>query len=87
MNAPMVFGTNGNRLLAGGEPETGGEAILPLKPFYTRLKEILDEKIDKIEEKQEVIIENHTYIDGEEIANKTYTKVDGKLVEDARKRR
>lgn len=83
----MIFGANGNELFAGGEPETGGEAILPLKPFYVRLKEILDEKIEKIRGKQEVVIENHTYIDGEEVANKTYTKVDGKLVEDTRKRR
>ena len=87
MNDSMVFGMNGNTLLAGGEPETGGEAILPLKPFYQELNTMLDEKLKKIESGTNVKVENHTYIDGEEIASKTYTKVDEQLVEDKRKGR
>lgn len=87
MNDSMIFGMNGNTLLAGGEPETGGEAILPLKPFYQELNAMLDEKLKKIESGTNVKVENHTYIDGEEIASKTYTKVDEQLVEDKRKGR
>lgn len=87
MNDSMIFGMNGNTLLAGGEPETGGEAILPLKPFYQELNTMLDEKLKKIESGTNVKVENHTYIDGEEIASKTYTKVDEQLVEDKRKGR
>ena len=87
MNDSMIFGMNGNKLLAGGEPETGGEAILPLKPFYQELNSILDEKLKNIESGTNVKIENHTYIDGEEVASKTYTKVDEQLVEDKRKGR
>ena len=87
MNDSMIFGMNGNTLLAGGEPETGGEAILPLKPFYQELNTMLDEKLKKIESGTNVKVESHTYIDGEEIASKTYTKVDEQLVEDKRKGR
>lgn len=87
MNDSMIFGMNGNTLLAGGEPETGGEAILPLKPFYQELNTMLDEKLKKIESGTNMKVENHTYIDGEEIASKTYTKVDEQLVEDKRKGR
>lgn len=87
MNDSMIFGMNGNKLLAGGEPETGGEAILPLKPFYQELNAMLDEKLKNIESGTNVKVENHTYIDGEEIASKTYTKVDEQLVEDKRKGR
>lgn len=87
MNDSMIFGMNGNKLLAGGEPETGGEAILPLKPFYQELNSILDEKLKNIEPGTNVKVENHTYIDGEEVASKTYTKVDEQLVEDKRKGR
>jgi TP901 family phage tail tape measure protein len=87
MNDSMIFGMNGNKLLAGGEPETGGEAILPLKPFYQELNTMLDEKLKKIESGTNVKVENHTYIDGEEIASKTYTKVDEQLVEDKKQER
>lgn len=87
MNDSMIFGMNGNTLLAGGEPETGGEAILPLKPFYQQLNAMLDEKLKRIEAGANVIVESHTYIDGEEIASKTYTKIDEQLVEDRRKGR
>ena len=87
MNDSMIFGMNGNKLLAGGEPETGGEAILPLKPFYQELNTMLDEKLKNIESGTNVKVENHTYIDSEEVASKTYTKVDEQLVEDKRKGR
>ena len=87
MNDSMIFGMNGNTLLAGGEQETGGEAILPLKPFYQELNTMLDEKLKKIESGTNVTVESHTYIDGEEVASKTYTKVDERLVEDKRKGR
>lgn len=87
MNGSMIFGMNGNRLLAGGEPETGGEAILPLKPFYQELNTMLDEKLKRIESSTNVTVESHTYIDGEEVASKTYSKVDEKFVDDKRKGR
>lgn len=87
MDAPMIFGMNGNTLLAGGEPETGGEAILPLAPFYTRLNEILDAKLEAIRNATNITVENHTYIDSEEISSRTVTKVDEKMTEDKRKGR
>lgn len=87
MNDSMIFGMNGNTLLAGGEPETGGEAILPLKPFYTELNAMLDKKLKAVEYSTNVIVQNYTYLDSEEIAGKTYNKIDGKLVEDKRKGR
>lgn len=87
MNGPTIFGMNGNTLLAGGEPETGGEAILPLKPFYTELNSILDKKLERIESATNVTVESHTYIDGEEVASKTYSKMDAKMVSDKRKER
>ena len=87
MNDSMIFGMNGNTLLAGGEPETGGEAILPLKPFYTELNNMLDKKLEATEQKTTVIVQNHTYLDSKEIAGETYNKVDEKLVEDRRKGR
>lgn len=77
MNDSMIFGMNGNKLLAGGEPETGGEAILPLKPFYQELNSILDEKLKNIESGTNVKVENHTYIDSEEVASKTYHESGG----------
>lgn len=87
MNDSMIFGMNGNTLLAGGEPETGGEAILPLKPFYIELNNMLDKKLEATEQKTTVIVQNHTYLDSKEIAGETYNKVDEKLVEDRRKGR
>lgn len=45
MTHPTVFGMNGNTLLAGGEPVTGGEAILPLNSFYENLENILTTKM------------------------------------------
>lgn len=44
MTDPTVFGMAGNKLLAGGE--AGAEAILPLKEFYDRLGEMLDQKME-----------------------------------------
>ncbi len=87
MNSPMIFGANGNTLLAGGEPETGGEAILPLRPFYVELNNILDKKLKSLDAATNVMIESYTYIDSDEVASRTYTKVDGKFVEDKRKGR
>ena len=85
MNRSMIFGLNGNTLLAGGEPETGGEAILPLAPFYAKLNDILDKKIAAVQQIQNVYVENHTYIDGDEISSRTVSKVDAQMVRNRRK--
>lgn len=87
MNSPMIFGMNNNTLLAGGEPETGGEAILPLAPFYTKLSNMLDKKLAAVQQTQNIYLESHTYIDGEEISNRTVSKVDAKMVQNRRKGR
>ena len=91
MNKPMIFGMNGNTALAGGEPETGGEAILPLTPFYTRLQEmlgsILDAKLQILMQQASVTTIVYTYIDGEEVANKTYKRIDQRMVDEKKKRR
>ena len=87
MNSPQIFGMNGNTLLAGGEPETGGEAILPLAPFYTKLNDILDKKLAAVQQIQNIYVENHTYIDGDEVSNRTVSKVDMKMVQNRRKGR
>lgn len=87
MNGEMIFGMNGNTLLAGGERETGGEAILPLAPFYTKLNDILDKKLAAVQQVQNVYVENRTYIDGEEVSSRTVSKVDAKMVQNRRKGR
>ena len=87
MNSSMIFGMNGNTLLAGGEPETGGEAILPLAPFYTKLNDILDRKLAAVQQIQNVYVENYTYIDGDEVSSRTVSKVDAKMVQNRRKGR
>lgn len=87
MNSSMIFGMNGNTLLAGGEPETGGEAILPLAPFYSKLNAILDRKLAAVQQLQNVYVESHTYIDGDEVSNRTVSKVDAKMVQNRRKGR
>ena len=87
MNSSMIFGMNGNTLFAGGEPETGGEAILPLAPFYTKLNDILDRKLAAVQQIQNVYVENHTYIDGDEVSSRTVSKVDAKMVQNRRKGR
>ena len=84
MTDPTVFGMAGNTLLAGGE--AGAEAILPLKGFYDYIKNLLDSKIAKMSG-QKTIIENHFYIDGEEVSARTYTRVKEELAEDYKKRR
>ena len=38
----MIFGMNGNRLMAGGELSTGGEAILPLNTLFNELNKNFD---------------------------------------------
>lgn len=85
MQNKMIFGMNGNSLLAGGEPETGGEAILPLTPFYSKLNDILDKKLAKIKWDNNISIENHTYIDGDEVASKTVSKFDSAMASSRRK--
>ena len=87
MGGEMIFGMNGNTLLAGGEPETGGEAILPLAPFYAKLNDILDKKLAAVQQVQNVYVESHTYIDGEEVSSRTVSKVDAKMVQNRRKGR
>ena len=87
MASPMIFGANGNTLLAGGEPETGGEAILPLAPFYTKLNDMLDKKLAAVQQLQNITVENHTYIDSDEVASRTVSKVDAEMVNNKRKGR
>ena len=84
MTQPTVFGASGNTLLAGGE--AGAEAILPLTEFYNYLTNLLDTKIAKMTTGN-TIIENHFYIDGEEVSARTYTRVKEALGEDYKKRR
>lgn len=85
MTNPTVFGINGNSLMVGGE--AGDEAILPLAEFYNKLNSILDKKIDAIQKSQVVYVTNHTYIDGDEIASRTVSKVDAEMVTNKRKGR
>ena len=85
MTNPTVFGINGNNLMAGGE--AGDEAILPLAEFYNKLNSILDKKLDAVQKTQVVYVTNHTYIDGDEIANRTVSKVDAEMVINKRKGR
>lgn len=85
MTNPTVFGINGNSLMVGGE--AGDEAILPLAEFYNKLNRILDKKLDAVLKSNIVYVTNHTYIDGDEVASKTVSKVDEKMVTDKRKGR
>lgn len=65
MTKPTLFGLNGNNLMAGGEPGTGGEAILPLSSFYKRFNQILDSKLSDIGERIiELQVVMPLYIDG-----------------------
>jgi hypothetical protein len=81
---PTIFGAAGNTLLAGGE--AGPEAILPLAGFYDYLTELLDRKIDKLTGSN-TIVENHIYIDGDEVSVRTYQRVKQALAEDYKSRR
>lgn len=85
MTNPTVFGTNGNNLMVGGE--AGDEAILPLAEFYNKLNNILDKKLDAVQKSNVVYVTNHTYIDGDEVASRTVSKVDAQMVTDRRKGR
>lgn len=85
MTNPTVFGINGNSLMVGGE--AGDEAILPLAEFYNKLNSILDKKLDAVQKSQVVYVTNHTYIDGDEIASRTVSKVDAEMVINKRKGR
>lgn len=65
MTKPTLFGINGSSLMAGGEPGTGGEAILPLAEFYKRFNQIMDSKLADMGEKIiELKVELPLYIDG-----------------------
>ena len=85
MTNPTVFGINGNSLMVGGE--AGAEAILPLAEFYNKLNNILDKKLDAVQKSNIVYVTNHTYIDGDEVASRTVSKVDAQMVTDRRKGR
>ena len=85
MKEPTAFGMNGNNLMVGGE--AGAEAILPLEQFYTRLNNMLDNKLRTIQNNQNVIVEAHTYIDGDEVASKTETRVNESIANAFKKRR
>lgn len=85
MTNPTVFGVNGARLMVGGE--AGAEAILPLSEFYTKLNEMLDKKMQAINQNVNAIVEVHTYIDSEEVANVTTDKVSDNLAIAHKKRR
>lgn len=85
MTNPTVFGINGNSLMVGGE--AGDEAILPLAEFYNKLNSILDKKLDAVQKSQVVYVTNHTYIDSDEIASRTVSKVDAEMVTNKRKGR
>lgn len=85
MTNPTVFGINGSNLMVGGE--AGAEAILPLAEFYKKLNNILDKKLDAVQKSNIVYVTNHTYIDGDEVASRTVSRVDAQMVTDKRKRR
>ena len=82
---PTAFGISGNTILAGGE--AGAEAILPLAEFYTKLNNMLDRKFEAVQRMQGVYVVNHTYIDSDEVASRTVSKVDSELVSNQRKGR
>lgn len=85
MTGPTLFGMHGNNWMVGGE--AGAEAILPLQQFYDKLSYILDRKFEAVQRAQMVGVTCYTYIDGDEIASRTVSKVDNKMVTDRRKKR
>jgi TP901 family phage tail tape measure protein len=85
MTKPTVFGLHKDRFMIGGE--AGDEAILPLRAFYQNLNAMLDNKIAAAQNLQPVYVTNYTYLDGDEIASRTVTKVDRSMVKDKKKRR
>ena len=73
MTDPTLFGINGSSLMAGGE--SGPEAILPLKGFYTKLEAMLDSKLNMsgMEKYLAVIARNSEkgiYLDGSTLVGK-----------------
>jgi hypothetical protein len=85
MTQPTAFGINGNSLMVGGE--AGAEAILPLSEFYVKLNDALDKKLAAVQQNQNVYVETYTYIDSDEVATRTVSKVDSKMVQNKRKGR
>lgn len=85
MTEPTIFGMNGDKWLGGGE--AGSEAILPLIPFYNELNSILDRKLQAVQSYVTTNVVVYTYIDGDEVASRTVTKVDEKMARDERGRR
>ena len=85
MTKLTVFGLHKDRFMIGGE--AGDEAILPLRAFYQNLNAMLDNKIAAVQNLQPVYVTNYTYLDGDEIASRTVTKVDRSMVKDKKKRR
>ena len=85
MTKPTVFGLHKDRFMIGGE--AGDEAILPLRAFYQNLNAMLDNKIAAVQNLQPVYVTNYTYLDGDEIASRTVTKVDRSMVKNKKKRR
>lgn len=83
MTDPTVFGMAGNKLLAGGE--AGAEAILPLKEFYDRLGDMLDQKMEAMAAGANVYV--YVTMDGEVVATKVYSIVEDKIVRDIQRRR
>lgn len=73
MTDPTLFGMAGQTALAGGE--AGPEAILPLRPFYDYLNEVLDTKLNKFLEAAESVVYVYCYIDGDQVAAKTVKRV------------
>ena len=73
----MIFGMNGNRLMAGGELSTGGEAILPLNTLFNELNKNFDRQTDKLARvvSQSQSSGNTTLVltlDGKEVARGTF---------------
>lgn len=85
MTQPTAFGMVGNTILAGGE--AGEEAILPLSQFYKKLAQILDEKMDRMQKEQNVVVYVYNEMDGEEIATKTTKKVVKKITDQEQEKR
>lgn len=83
MTDPTVFGMAGNKLLAGGE--AGAEAILPLKEFYDRLGDMLDQKMEALAAGTNVYV--YVTMDGEVVATKVYSIVEDKIVRDIQRKR
>lgn len=53
--------------------------------FYNKLNNILDKKLDAVQKSNIVYVTNHTYIDGDEVASRTVSRVDAQMVTDKRK--